>query len=152
MKTDADYMKLAISEAEKALLIDEVPVGAIILDDKHNVIGSGHNQAISLNDPTGHAEILALRMAAQNINNYRLINTTIYVTIEPCVMCMSAIIHARVKRLVFGADDPKWGGAGSLYDFSSDKRLNHNIETCGGILKNETSDMLKDFFKNKRSK
>lgn len=152
MKTDADYMQLAIIEAEKAALMDEVPVGAIIIDDKNKIIGYGHNQPISLNDPTAHAEILALRMAAQNLNNYRLLNTTIYVTLEPCIMCMSAIIHARVKRLVFGANDPKWGGAGSLYDLSSDMRLNHNIETCGGIKSNETSSIIKKFFKNKRSK
>ena len=152
MKTDVDYMQLAIIEAEKAALMDEVPVGAIIIDDKDTIIGHGHNQPISLNDPTAHAEILALRMAAQNLNNYRLLNTTIYVTLEPCIMCMSAIVHARVKRLVFGAKDPKWGGAGSLYDLGSDKRLNHNIKTCGGIKSIETSNIIKKFFKNKRSK
>ena len=152
MKTDADYMKLAMNEAQKAEQMDEVPVGAIIIDDKNKIVGYGHNQPISLNDPTAHAEILALRMAAQNLNNYRLLNTTIYVTLEPCVMCMAAIIHARVKRLVFGARDPKWGGAGSLYDLSSDMKLNHKIETCDGILKNETSNIIKKFFKNKRSR
>ncbi len=152
MKTDFDYMKLAIIEAEKAALIDEVPVGALIVDKDCNIIGSGHNQVISLTDPTGHAEIIALRIAAEKLQNYRLLNTTIYVTLEPCIMCMSAIIHARVKRLVFGAYDPKWGGAGSLYDLSSDKRLNHRIETCGGILSNETSNIIKKFFINKRSK
>lgn len=152
MKTDADYMQLAINEAQKAALMDEVPVGAIIIDDMNKIIGTGYNQPISLNDPTAHAEILALRMAAQNLNNYRLLNTTIYVTLEPCIMCMSAIIHARVKRLVFGADDPKWGGAGSLYDLASDKRLNHNVETDSGILSYETSNIIKNFFKNKRSK
>lgn len=152
MKTDADYMQLAINEAQKAALIDEVPVGAIIIDDMNKIIGTGYNQPISLNDPTAHAEILALRMAAQNLNNYRLLNTTIYVTLEPCIMCMSAIIHARIKRLVFGAKDPKWGGAGSLYDLASDKRLNHNVETDSGILSYETSNIIKNFFKNKRSK
>lgn len=152
MKTDADYMKLAINEAQKAALMDEVPVGAIIIDDMNKIIGTGHNQSISLNDPTAHAEILALRMAAQNLNNYRLLNTTIYVTLEPCIMCMSAIIHARVKRLVFGANDPKWGGAGSLYNLASDMRLNHNVDTLGGIKSHETSNIIKKFFKNKRSK
>ncbi len=152
MKTDSDYMKLAIIEAKKASMIDEVPVGAIIVDGTNNVIGTGHNQVISLADPTGHAEILALRMAAQNLKNYRLLNTTIYVTLEPCIMCMSAIIHARVKRLVFGAHDPKWGGAGSLYDLGSDNRLNHRIETSGGILREETAKIIKNFFINKRSK
>ena len=152
MKTDADYMMLAMSEAQKAEQMDEVPVGAIIIDDKNKIVGYGHNQPISLNDPTAHAEILALRMAAQNLNNYRLLNTTIYVTLEPCVMCMAAIIHARVKRLVYGAKDPKWGGAGSLYNLSSDMKLNHKIETCDGILKNETSNIIKNFFKNKRSR
>ncbi|MCD4743773.1 MAG: tRNA adenosine(34) deaminase TadA [Desulfobacteraceae bacterium] len=152
MKTDADYMQLAINEAQKAALMDEVPVGAIIIDDMNKIIGTGYNQPISLNDPTAHAEILALRMAAQNLNNYRLLNTTIYVTLEPCIMCMSAIIHARVKRLVFGAKDPKGGGAGSFYDLASDKRLNHNVKTDSGILSYETSNIIKNFFKNKRSK
>jgi tRNA(adenine34) deaminase len=152
MKTDTDYMKLAINEAHKAELMDEVPVGAIIIDDSKKIIGYGHNQPISLNDPCAHAEIMALRMAAQNLNNYRLLNTTIYVTLEPCVMCMAAIIHARVKRLVFGAKDPNWGGAGSLYDLASDTRLNHNVETCEGILSSETSSIIKNFFLNKRSR
>ncbi len=152
MKTDADYMRLAISEAQKAEQMDEVPVGAIIIGDNNIIIGYGHNQSISLNDPTAHAEIQALRMAAQNLNNYRLLNTTIYVTLEPCVMCMAAIIHARVKRLVFGASDPKWGGAGSLYDHASDKRLNHSVEIDSGILKKKTSDIIRNFFKNKRSR
>ncbi len=152
MKTDIDYMKFAIIEAEKAASNNEIPVGAIIINETGDIIARGHNKVITLNDPTAHAEIIALRMAAQNLKNYRLINTSIYVTLEPCIMCMSAIIHARVKRLVFGAKDPKWGGAGSLYDFTSDNRLNHQIETYGGILNKEASYIIKNFFKNKRSK
>lgn len=152
MKTDIDYMKFAIIEAEKAASNNEIPVGAIIINETGDIIARGHNKVITLNDPTAHAEIIALRMAAQNLKNYRLINTSIYVTLEPCIMCMSAIIHARVKRLVFGAKDPKWGGAGSLYDFTSDNRLNHQIETYGGILNKEASYIIKKFFKNKRSK
>ncbi len=152
MNSDADYIRLALKQAKKAALMDEVPVGAVIIDNTNKIIGYGHNQPISLNDPTAHAEILSLRMAAKKINNYRLLNTTIYVTLEPCVMCMSAIIHARVQRLVFGAYDLKSGGAGSIYDLPSDGKLNHDIETIGGILEAETSDIIKNFFKTKRSK
>jgi tRNA(adenine34) deaminase len=151
MEIDSENMRLAINQAQKAELMNEVPVGAIIIDNTNKIIGYGHNQPISLNDPTAHAEIMALRTAGLNLNNYRLLNTTIYVTLEPCVMCMAAIIHARVKRLVFGAADPKWGGAGSLYDLASDTRLNHNVDVSGGVLESEISSIIKKFFKNKRS-
>ena len=147
---DDDYMMLAIREAQKAEKIDEVPVGAVIVDENHQVIGRGFNRPISTNDPTSHAEINALRMAADILNNYRLTKTCLYVTIEPCIMCMGAIIHARINRVVFGAPDPKWGAAVSLYEMASDHRLNHSPEIVSGILKEESSLLIKNFFRKKR--
>jgi len=148
---DKYYMNLAILEAVKAAKIDEVPVGAIIVDKDNDVIGYGYNSPISSNDPTSHAEINAIRTASRMLNNYRLIDTTLYVTIEPCIMCMGAIIHARIKRLVFGAKDPKWGAAGSLYSMADDKRLNHHPEVISGIYEEKTKQLIKKFFINKRS-
>ena len=148
---DEYYMNLALKEAEKAANIDEVPVGAVIVDNSNNIIGYGYNKPISSNDPTSHAEINAMRMASKASNNYRLINTTLYVTIEPCIMCMGAIIHARIKRIVFGAKDPKWGAAGSLYNMAADKRLNHHPEIKEGIYEEKTRSLIKQFFMNKRS-
>ncbi|MCK5163164.1 MAG: tRNA adenosine(34) deaminase TadA [Desulfobacula sp.] len=149
---DEYYINLAILEAKKAADIDEVPVGAVIVDKNNDVIGYGYNRPISSNDPTSHAEINALRMACQVLNNYRLTDTTLYVTIEPCIMCMGAIIHARIRRVVFGAKDPKWGAAGSLYTMADDKRLNHHPEIVSGIYEEKTKQLIKDFFKDKRSK
>jgi len=148
---DKYYMDLAIKEAKKAENIDEVPVGAVIVDTNNTVIGYGFNCPISSNDPTSHAEINAMRMAAGASKNYRLTDTTLYVTIEPCIMCMGAIIHARIKRVVFGAKDPKWGAAGSLYSMADDKRLNHQPEIVSGIYEDETKRIIKQFFRNKRS-
>ena len=152
MINDEYYMNLAIKEAKKAADTDEVPVGAVIVDNDRKIIGYGYNRPISSSDPTSHAEINAIRMAAGSIKNYRLINTTLYVTIEPCIMCMGAIIHARIKRLVFGADDPKWGAAGSLYNMAEDIRLNHHPEIISGICREKTKHLIKKFFMNKRSK
>ena len=149
---DEYYMTLAIKEAYKAADSDEVPVGAVIVDKNNVIIGAGFNQPRSTNDPTSHAEINAMRMAAKAIHNYRLIDTTLYVTIEPCIMCMGAIIHARIKRVVFGATDPKWGAADSLYKMAEDKRLNHHPEIRSGVYENRTKQILKDFFINKRSR
>jgi len=148
---DKYYMDLAIKEAKKAENIDEVPVGAVIVDTNNTVIGYGFNCPISSNDPTSHAEINAMRMAAGASKNYRLTDTTLYVTIEPCIMCMGAIIHARIKRVVFGAKDPKWGAAGSLYNMADDRRLNHQPEIVSGIYEDETKRIIKQFFRNKRS-
>lgn len=148
---DAYYMNLAIEQAMKGARLDEVPVGAVITDSAGTTIGKGCNLTISMCDPTGHAEIVAMRMAASATGNYRLCGTTIYVTIEPCIMCMGAIIHARIARLVYGAPDPKWGGAGSLYDFAYDKRLNHTIEVVSGVCLNETREIMRRFFRDKRS-
>ncbi|MBF0378930.1 MAG: nucleoside deaminase [Desulfamplus sp.] len=145
------YMNLAIEQAKMAANLDEVPVGSIIVDISGNIIGDGYNQTISKCDPTAHAEIIAIRMAALSIGNYRLCGATIYSTIEPCIMCMGAIIHSRFTRLVYGASDPKWGAAGSIYNFAYDNRLNHKIEIVSGVCFNETREIIKVFFKDKRS-
>ncbi|MDD9305129.1 MAG: nucleoside deaminase [Desulfobacter sp.] len=147
---DEYYMMLAIKEAKKAEAIDEVPVGAVVVDESQGVIGQGFNCPISTQDPTSHAEIVAIRLACGRVNNYRLTQTSIYVTIEPCIMCMGAIIHARIGRVVFGASDPKWGAALSLYQMGSDHRLNHNPEVVSGICEQETKALMKDFFRKKR--
>jgi tRNA(adenine34) deaminase len=149
---DEFYMMLALEEAQKAEDIDEVPVGAVIVDENNKIIGQGFNRPISTNDPTSHAEINAIRMASNRLNNYRLTQTSLYVTIEPCIMCMGAIIHARIKRIVFGATDPKWGAVLSLYNMASDSRLNHCPEIVSGVCKKETKQIIKKFFMTKRSK
>ncbi len=151
MYEDQYYMELALLEAGRALKADEVPVGAVVVDCDGNVIGTGFNRPVTMNDPTSHAEIEALRAACQKTRNYRQVNTSMYVTIEPCIMCMGAIIHARIKRLVFGASDPKWGAAGSLYNFSTDSRLNHRLEIRSGVMEQEARQMIQGFFRNKRS-
>jgi tRNA(adenine34) deaminase len=144
------FMQLALEQAIKAFQDDEVPVGAVIVSKTGDVISCGYNQTIKSSDPTAHAEILSLRNACRKVDNYRLLDTTLYVTIEPCIMCMGAMIHARISRVVFGAFDPKWGGAGSLYDFAHDLRLNHNPEVIGGVCEKECSALIKLFFKLKR--
>ncbi len=149
---DQFYMMLAIKEARQAGMADEVPVGAVIVDSCNQVIGHGCNAPIAMCDPTLHAEIAAIRMASRHLNNYRLSGTTLYVTIEPCIMCMGAIIHSRINRVVFGAADPKWGAARSLYRMADDPRLNHHPEISSGICEEQTRNLIKDFFKNKRSR
>ncbi len=146
------YMELALSEAKKAEEKDEIPIGAVLVSQAGDVLVTSHNQTISLNDPTAHAEILVLREAAQQAQNYRLLNTILYVTIEPCVMCMGALVHARISQLIYGARDPKWGGAGSLYDLAGDTRLNHRVEIIEGICENECRALMQDFFQSKRKK
>ncbi len=148
----AHYMQMALEEARKARDLQEVPVGAVLLDRNETVLVRAHNRTIANSDPTAHAEILALRRAASLAGNYRLLNTTLYVSVEPCVMCMGAIIHARVARVVFGAQDPKWGGAGSLYNFAEDQRFNHQPEIIGGILPDEGRNLIRDFFRQRRQK
>jgi tRNA(adenine34) deaminase len=147
---DDDYMMLAIREATKAQEMDEVPVGAVIVDENKKVIGQGFNRPISTHDPTSHAEINAIRMASKRLNNYRLTNTALYVTIEPCIMCMGAIIHARIGKIVFGAGDPKWGAVLSLYQMASDHRLNHCPEIVAGVCEEETRALIQNFFRRKR--
>jgi len=146
-----DAMKLALTEASLAFLENEVPIGAVVVSESGEILAASHNRTIALSDPTAHAEILALRQAAERIQNYRLLNATLYVTIEPCMMCMGAMLHARVRRLVFGARDPKWGAAGSLYDFSTDKRLNHSIGIVSGVCEAECREMMQCFFRSRRS-
>ena len=145
-----DYMEIAIREAGKAEQKDEVPVGAVLVDSGGNILSASHNQTIFLSDPTAHAEILVLREAAARAQNYRLLSTVLYVTVEPCVMCMGAIIHARVSTLVFGTEDAKWGAAGSLYHFAQDHRFNHRPKVVGGIRREACRRLMQDFFKNKR--
>ena len=143
-------MRLALVEAKKAGQMGEVPIGAILVSEDGHVLSSTHNRTIDLADPTAHAEILALREAALNINNYRLLNTTLYVTVEPCIMCMGAIIHARISKLVFGTGDPKWGAAGSLYNFAEDDRLNHRVAITNGVCQQECLRLMQEFFRGKR--
>jgi len=147
----SNVMNLALFEAAAAFREEEVPVGAVLISEAGVVLASTHNQTISLSDPTAHAEILALRHAARQIQNYRLLNTTLYVTVEPCMMCMGAIIHARVSRLVYGAKDYRWGAAGSLYDLSADKRLNHSLEVISEVCETECREILQRFFRDRRS-
>ncbi len=149
---DHYYMGLAIEQAEKAAAMDEVPVGAVIVDKHQTIVGYGFNCPLSSHDPTSHAEINAIRMACMNLNNYRLIDTVLYVTIEPCIMCMGAVIHARISRVVFGAEDLRWGGAGSLYNMAADKRLNHHPEIVSGVYEEKTRQLMKNFFLTKRSR
>ncbi|MCX5686787.1 MAG: tRNA adenosine(34) deaminase TadA [Candidatus Omnitrophica bacterium] len=148
MKIDQAYMSEALKEAGKAFEIDEVPVGAVIVH-KGRIIGRAHNQIKLLKDPTAHAEIIAITQAAAYFSNERLPDTTIYVTIEPCAMCAGALVLARVKRLVFGAADPKAGAFGSVLDINK-KRLNHKIAVTKGVSQEECSALIKEFFKKKR--
>ena len=149
MDRDEEFMRLALAEAEKAFQAGEVPVGAVVVRGGE-VIASAHNGPVGLKDPSAHAEILALRRAAAEEGNYRLAGTTLYVTIEPCLMCAGALIHARVSRLVFGATDPKGGAVVSLYGVLQDGRLNHRVEATGGVLREACSEILSRFFREKR--
>jgi tRNA(adenine34) deaminase len=145
-----EFMKVALNEAQKAAQKDEVPVGAVLVSENDELLSAAHNQIISRNDPTAHAEILALREAAHKIGNYRLLNTTLYVTVEPCPMCMGAVIHARVPQVVFGTHDPNWGAVGSLYNFAEDHRFNHRPKIIEGICAGECKKLMQDFFSSKR--
>jgi tRNA(adenine34) deaminase len=150
LEPHTDYMRLALQEAKKAGQFGEVPVGAVLVSEAGEVFSAARNRTIELGEPTAHAEVLALRDSAGKLKNYRLLNTTLYVTIEPCPMCMGAIIHARVARLVFGAMDPKWGAAGSLYNLAQDRRLNHQVEVISGVCESECRDLVQEFFRRKR--
>lgn len=151
MQSHADYMRIALKEARRAQQIDEVPVGAVLVDASGDLLATACNRTIANTDPTAHAEILALRSAAEKLKNYRLLNTTLYVTIEPCLMCMGAVVHARVARVVYGAPDPKWGAAGSLYHFGLDPRLNHRPEVVAGVCETECRELIQEFFRFKRT-
>lgn len=149
-KQDVYFMRQALREAEKARDIDEVPVGAVIVKDG-KIIARGHNRSITLKDVTAHAEIVALRKACKKLNNYRLTGCSIYVTIEPCVMCMGALVHARIKNLYFGACDAKTGACGSVFDIN-EKKLNHKINIKIGLLQQECAKIIRAFFQKKRQK
>ena len=149
MKNDDKWMALAIKQAVKADTEGEVPVGAVIVKDGQ-LIAQAHNQPISTNDATAHAEIQVLRAAGKLQQNYRLIDTTIYVTLEPCAMCLGAMMHARIKRMVYGTSDPKTGVCGSHVDLTTESFFNHEMEISGGILEKECMELLQSFFKSRR--
>lgn len=146
---DEKWIKKAILEAMAAAAQGEVPVGAVLVRD-NQLISTGRNGPIALNDPTAHAEINAIRAAAATLENYRLPGTTLYVTLEPCVMCIGAILHARIDRLVYGAPDPKSGAISSVYNIGQDGLLNHTLEIEGSVLEHKCAALLKDFFGKKR--
>ena len=143
-------MREAIKEAKEGWLNGEVPVGALLINQSDEILVRDHNRCISLNDPTAHAEILVIRQAAQKLKNYRLNGVTIVVTIEPCPMCMGAIMNARLDTLVFGAFDPKYGAAGSVYNLPDDERLNHKITIISRIMEQECRDLMQGFFRERR--
>ncbi|MDX1824731.1 MAG: tRNA adenosine(34) deaminase TadA [Thiohalomonadales bacterium] len=148
---DLFWMQRALELAQKAKAEGEVPVGAVLVKEEQ-ILGEGWNAPIKEHDPTAHAEIRALRNAAQRLGNYRLLDTTLYVTLEPCVMCAGAIIHARVKRVVYGAADPKTGAAGSVFNILNSEQHNHRVSITSGVLEQECSTLLKDFFQARRNK
>lgn len=149
VELDHQFMQAALEQAKFAALAGEVPVGAVLVRDGQ-IISTGFNRPISNSDPSAHAEMMALRGAAQDQSNYRLPGTTLYVTLEPCIMCAGAILHARVERVVFGAIDPKTGAAGSVLNVFSEKQLNHQTQVEGGIMEQECGQILRDFFKERR--
>lgn len=140
-----DYMKLALREAEKALEIQEIPVGVVIVHENY-VIAKAHNQRELLRDPTAHAEMIAITQAASHLESWRLDNTRMYITLEPCPMCAGAIVLARIPEVIFGARDPKTGAAGSLMNILDDPRLNHRVKITAGVMEEECSAILRDFF------
>lgn len=144
-------MRHALSLADKAEALGEIPVGAVLVDEAGNILGEGWNLSITSSDPTAHAEIVALRNGAQRLQNYRLLNTTLYVTLEPCTMCAGAILHSRIKRLVFGASDLKTGAVGSRFHFFDDYKMNHSVEITAGVLAQECSAKLSHFFQKRRA-
>ncbi len=148
---DEMFMREALLLARQAAALDEVPVGAVVERDG-KIVGRGYNQPIGRHDPTAHAEIMALRDAAARLGNYRLPGCTLYVTLEPCVMCAGAIMHARIARVVFGAADPKTGASGGVIDLFAETRLNHHAEIVGGILAEECGALLSSFFSARRTK
>jgi len=149
MIEDEKWMSFALEQASEAEKEGEVPVGAILVKDDL-VIARAHNKPISTNDPTAHAEIQLLRAAGEELKNYRLPGTTLYVTLEPCAMCLGAIMHARIERVVFGAHDPKTGVCGSSENFMEASCFNHKIDLASGVLENESKQLLKNFFKSRR--
>lgn len=149
MTKDEHWMNIAIEEAKLAIKENEVPVGSVLVND-NKLIARAHNQPIQNLDPTAHAEIQVLRIAAKKMNNYRLLGSTLYVTLEPCAMCFGALVHARIKRIVFGSRDPKTGVCGSCINLNEENFINHKISISSGILRNECSRVLENFFKMRR--
>lgn len=149
--TDADsiFMRMALEQAAKSAAIGEVPIGAVLAYEGM-ILAQAHNHREAWQDPTAHAELIVIREGAKALGQWRLIDTTLYVTLEPCAMCLGAIVLARIPRLVFGAKDPKAGACGSVLDFASDPRLNHRVEVVGGMLEEESQRMLTGFFKELR--
>ena len=146
---DRDYMAMALDEARRGAAEGEVPVGAVaVVGGK--IVASAHNRPIALADPTAHAEILALRAAAAALKTYRLVELSIFVTLEPCVMCVGAMLNARVAKIVYGARDDKAGALGSVYDIGRDGRLNHRFEVVGGMMESECADLMRAFFRTRR--
>lgn len=154
MSLDESAMRLALDQAQNALLVGEVPVGAVILRDTpgggRQVVATGYNRPITEHDPTAHAEIVALRHAARLLGNYRLPECEIFVTLEPCAMCAMALLHARIKRVVFGAFDSKGGASGSVLDLFAEPRLNHHTRLLGGVLADDSARLLQEFFAERR--
>lgn len=146
---DIKYMQHALQLAQKAEQIDEVPVGAVVVY-QDTIIGEGWNQSISQNDPSAHAEMIAIRQAGKYLNNYRLINCSLYVTLEPCPMCAGLLVHSRINRLIYGAADAKTGSAGSLFNLVDHEKLNHQIDVTNNVLADECSTLLSAFFKRRR--
>jgi tRNA(Arg) A34 adenosine deaminase TadA len=149
---DAAFMQRAMAQAKAAEAIDEVPVGAVLVGVDGEVLAEGHNLTISNSDPSAHAEMQVLREAGRKLGNYRLLDTTLYVTLEPCAMCAMALVHARVKRLVYAAGDPKTGACGSVFDLLADGRHNHKVIVEGGLLGEQAGAMLSAYFKAKRQR
>jgi len=149
-RPDEAMMRLALAEAAAAIEHDDVPVGAVVVH-QGRVIGRGHNQREQLRDPTAHAELIAMTAAAEYLHSWRLTGCTLYVTLEPCVMCAGAMIQARLPRLVYGTDDPKAGGCGSVYDIVRDGRLNHRVDVVTGVLASDCAELLREFFRRQRS-
>jgi tRNA(adenine34) deaminase len=147
---DKKWMKLALKEAKKAAQIREVPIGAVLVGPE-GLISKAYNHRETWKTPIGHAEIIALHRGSKKLDNWRLTGTTLYVTLEPCVMCAGALVLARVDRVVFGALDPKGGGSQSLYTITEDKRLNHQVKVEGGLMADESAELLKSFFKMRRT-
>ena len=148
--SDEHWMQRALELAKKAEIQGEVPVGAVLVKDDQ-VIGEGWNHPVSANDPTAHAEITAMRAAAEKLQNYRLPGTTLFVTLEPCTMCVGAMVHARIERLVFGAYEPKTGAVISVFDILQSPEHNHRVNFQGGVLENDCADLLRGFFQARRN-
>ena len=151
MNLDEKYMKNALKEAQKAVLLDEVPVGAIIVKDG-KIIARGHNLREKSNDPTSHAEVNAIRKACKKLNSWRLEDATIYVTVEPCSMCAGTLLQCRIGKIVYGAKDPKGGAIESSLQLFNAKNINHHPEIIGGVLQEECSAIISNYFKSKRNK